>query len=211
VKLLSVNLAAPRFVAMGERWLETGIYKKPSIAPVRVTQDGLEDDTVCDTRHHGGPDQAVYIYGGGDYAWWARVLGEMPEPGAFGENLTVSDLESASFCAGDQLFVGSVVLQVTAPRIPCGKFAYRMKDPGWVKRFRDAERPGLYCRVLVPGMVQAGDAVSVQRCGEKGVTMLELFRLHYAKAPDQALMRHALAAPVSARLRKSLEARLKLG
>ena len=64
-------------------------------------------------------------------------------PGTFGENLTISELESAPLAIGDRLHISGVILEVTAPRIPCWKLAQRMGDPGFVKRFRAAERPGL--------------------------------------------------------------------
>ena len=67
-------------------------------------------------------------------------------PGAFGENLTISTLESTLFRIGDRLHMGEVILEVTATRIPCDTFATRMGAPMLIKRFRKAGRPGLYCR-----------------------------------------------------------------
>ena len=83
---------------------------------------------------------------GGPSNWAKDVV-----PGTFGENLTISELESAKFNIGDMLHIGDVTLQVTAPRIPCSTFAARMGDPHWAKKFRQAERPGLYCRVFEGG------------------------------------------------------------
>ena len=88
---------------------------------------------ICDKKSHGGPDQAIYVYGGADYEWWSQELGKEISPGTFGENLTISELQSAHFNVGDYLHINDVILQVTAPRIPCGTFATRMDDPQWVK------------------------------------------------------------------------------
>ena len=140
--ILSINIGSARTIGNANVSGQTGIYKLPVAGPVQVTADGLADDAIVDTRNHGGPDQAVYVYGGADYAWWAAELGRELAPGTFGENLTISDLESAPLAIGDRLHIGGVILEVTAPRIPCWKLAQRMGDPGFVKRFRAAERPG---------------------------------------------------------------------
>ena len=147
--LLSINIGKTQPIKTKSGM--TGIYKQPVLNPVHISSNGLMGDAICDTENHGGVDQAVYIYGEPDYAHWAKVFGREMLPGTFGENLTMSDLESADFNVGDELHVGAVTLQVTCPRIPCVTLATRMGDPGFVKLFREVERPGLYCRVLQAG------------------------------------------------------------
>src|SRR5688572_24047711 len=139
MNLMSVNLGQERILQRNHRVERTGIFKFPTRGAVKVTKLGLEGDVIISKKHHGGPDQAVYVYGAADYDWWSRELEMEIAPGTFGENLTVSDLESAQFSIGDYIHVDDVTLQVTAPRIPCGTFATRMNDPQWVKRFRQAE------------------------------------------------------------------------
>src|SRR2546423_204239 len=129
MQLLSVNVAAEQAIRIGPRDVKTGIYKTPTPSPMRIGEMGLEGDTISNTKDHGGPDQAVYVYGTADYAWWSTQLGQSLAPGTFGENLTVSNLSSAKFVIGDRLTIGEVVLEVTAPRIPCVTFAARMGDP----------------------------------------------------------------------------------
>lgn len=213
MQILSVNVGKARPIA--SKTGETGIYKEPAGA-VEITRSGLAGDAICDTENHGGVDQAIYIYGEGDYAWWTAELDREMEPGMFGENLTVSELESADYAIGDRFHIGDgIVLEVTAPRIPCGTFAQRMGDPQFVKRFRHAERPGLYCRVLVPGTVQPGDRVTVERYVERAaqpngepVTALEMFRDFYEPRLDEATLRRHLAAPIAIRDREAKEAEL---
>jgi len=164
---------------------------------------------VYDKKHHGGPDQAIYVYGAADYAWWAKGLGKEILPGTFGDNLTVSDLESARFNVGDMLQIGDVTLQVSAPRIPCKTFAARMDDPQWVKKFRHAERPGLYCRVLKEGLVQAGDTVSVERFTGETVSILNMFRDYYYKNKSEETLLRYLNAPIAIRDRNSFEEQLQ--
>lgn len=209
MQLLSVNVGEERtMIPRSGKPATTGIYKIPTTEPVRIHPLGLEGDVVSDIKHHGGEDQAVYIYGEPDYAWWSKTLERPLEPGIFGENLTISDLESASMSIGDTLYIGDVVLQVTAPRIPCVTLATRMGDPNFVKRFKEAERPGLYCRVIKPGTVRAGDPVRVEAYQGETVTALELFRLAYTGSRDEPTLRRLLASPIAIRGRADCEAEL---
>ena len=207
MKLISINIGKPRQQQRKDYIETTGIYKEPVNEPVEIKSLGIEADTICDKKHHGGPDQALYIYGGADYAWWSKELGKEITPGTFGDNLTISDLESAQFNVGDYLHIGDITLQVTSPRIPCGTFATRMGDPHWVKKFRDAERPGLYCRVIKEGTVKAGDAVSVERYAGETISILEMYRNHYDKDLSKEKTQRYLAAPIDIRSRKDLEKR----
>lgn len=209
MQLISVNIGQERTIQRRDRVERTGIFKLPTDRPVRVTRLGLEGDVIVSTKHHGGPDQAVYVYGWPDYEWWAGELGKELAPGIFGENLTIAGLESAAFNIGDILHIGEVSLQVTAPRIPCGTFAARMNDPQWVKKFRDVERPGLYCRVLKEGLVMKDDAVTLGEYREETISILEMYRDYYIKDKSrEALLRH-LKAPIAIRDRKDIERQLR--
>ena len=205
MQLLSINIGQERSIQNGKRTEATGIYKLPVATPVQVTQLGLAGDAVVDVENHGGVDQAVYVYGEPDYAWWSMQLGSELAPGAFGENLTIGGLESADLNIGDILNVGAVVLQVTAARIPCATLAARMGDPGFVKRFRAAERPGAYCRVLQAGAVQAGDPVALAQYAGETITLVAMFRDFYDPQPSAETIRRHLAAPIAVRARADIE------
>jgi MOSC domain-containing protein YiiM len=208
MNLLNINIGRmtplPGVKGVGQ----TGIFKTPVAGPVMVTTLGLEGDAIADTRHHGGPDQAVYVYGAPDYAWWAAELGRPLLPGTFGENLTLDGLASARLSVGDRLHLAEVVLEVTAPRIPCATLAARMGEPAFVKRFRAAERPGVYCRVIREGQAAAGEVVRLEPHPGPTITVLEMFRDYYANEWDEAKLRHHLAAPVAIRDRVEMEERL---
>jgi len=208
VKLISVNVGEKRTIRKAKASGETGIYKVPTSEPVRVTRDGLAGDEISDKQNHGGPDQAVYVYGVPDYEWWSGMLGRELAPGTFGENLTIAGLESARLSIGDRLHAGSVVLEVTAPRIPCVTLAARMGDPAFVKRFRQAERPGLYCRVVEEGTVRAGVPVDVERYRGETIPAIEMFRDFFDPDPSEATIRRHLAAPIAHRARAMREAQL---
>jgi MOSC domain-containing protein YiiM len=205
MQLISVNIGQKRTQQKGNEIETTGICKLPTHEPVQIKSLGMQDDFICDQKNHGGPDQAVYVYGKPDYDWWSNELRQELAPGTFGDNLTISELESAQFNIGDRLHVGSVILEVTAPRIPCSTLAARMGDPQFVKKYRRAERPGLYCRVIQEGIVRQGDAVAVERYAGETVPVIELFRDHYRRDKDEATLRRFLRAPLAIRARKDVE------
>lgn len=207
MKILSINLGRPtRLPGSSTR---TGILKQPAGGPHRLTAAGLAGDAVCNTRHHGGPGQAVYVYTQPDYDWWAAELGRTLPPGTFGENLTLSGLEGAEVSIGDCLLAGEAILQVTAPRIPCGTLARRMEDPEFPARFRAAERPGLYCRVLQEGDVEAGQEVRLERFPGPRLSLVEVFRDFYTPELTEPAIARYLAAPVAERLRAHKERQLE--
>ena len=205
MKILSVNVGEKRTQQNGNELEITGIYKRPTGEPVQISLLGIREDFICDQKNHGGPDQAIYIYGAPDYEWWSDQLGRELEPGTFGENLTLSDFESARYHIGDRLHIGSVVLEFTAARIPCSTLAARMGDPMFVKKYRRAERPGMYCRVIQEGLVQAGDPVNFLPYAGDAVSALEIFRDHYRRDRDAETLRHFLQAPIAIRTRVEVE------
>lgn len=209
MKLLSINLGIKKEIQIGNSTDQTGIYKLPVQGSAQVTELGLEGDYIENKKHHGGPDQAIYIYGGADYTWWEHELGNEIQPGTFGENLTISDLESGIFNIGDLLHIGDVTLEVTMPRIPCATFAARMGDPAWVKKFRQAERPGFYCRVKREGVIHAGDAVALENFQGEAISIQQLYQDYYERNKTIQMLQRHLTAPVSIRWRKRIEEELE--
>ena len=208
MKLTSLNLGTGELIAVGERKIRTGIHKNATLEPVSIGRLGLDGEEVSDEINHGGPDQAVYVYGLPDYDHWSQQLGLALEPATFGENLTISGLESASLKIGDRLRVGAVLLEVAASRIPCHVLAARMNDLGFVKKFRAAQRPGAYCRVIQTGAVQVGDAVTLEPHLGETVSLLEDFNLYYDATPSRASLERALNAPIAIRTRAELTQKL---
>jgi MOSC domain-containing protein YiiM len=208
MQLTSINIGQKQTLQSGEKVEITGIFKQPVPGQIQITTLGIREDFIGSAKHHGGPDQAVYVYGAKDYEWWSTELGREIGAGTFGENLTISDLESAKFNIGDFLHIGEITLQVTAARIPCGTFARRMEDPKFVKRFRAAERPGLYCRVIKEGVVKTGDEVRVEKYAGETISVIQMYRDYYEKDKSEETLRRNLAAPIAVRARVDLEEEL---
>jgi MOSC domain-containing protein YiiM len=170
-QLLAVNVGHPRDIDLGKRTISTAIYKVPVAGRVAVRGVNLEGDDQADRKLHGGPDKAVYAYGWNDTLAWNEELDRDLRPGAFGENLTVGGLDVSGALIGERWAVGSTLLEVAQPRLPCFKLGIRMGDPKFVKRFGRAGRPGAYLRILEEGDVGEGDAVEVVSQPDHEVSM----------------------------------------
>ncbi|MFI9378652.1 MOSC domain-containing protein [Streptomyces parvulus] len=186
MKLLSVNLGRVKSVPYTDHPQGvTGIDKRPADGPVRVAApgpkgvgaSGLAGDAVCDTRHHGGDDQAVYAVAREDLDAWEHELGRPLAHGSFGENLTTTGLDVSGALIGERWRVGpDLLLEVTSGRIPCRTFQGHMGEERWMKRFMEKAAPGAYFRVVEPGEIRAGDAVRIVHRPEHDVTVALQFR-----------------------------------
>jgi MOSC domain-containing protein YiiM len=186
MKLLSVNLGRPKSVPYTDQPEGvTAIDKQPAGGPVRVAapgpkgvgRSGLAGDTVCDNRHHGGDDQAVYAVAREDLDEWERELGRPLASGGFGENLTTEGLDVSGARIGERWRIGAdVVLEVTSGRIPCRTFQGHVGEEKWVKRFTAKGAPGAYLRVIEPGEIRAGDRIEIVHRPDHEVTVALQFR-----------------------------------
>jgi MOSC domain-containing protein YiiM len=175
----AVCVARASDLAFPGRSERTAIDKRPLDARVQVGPLGLDGDEQADVRHHGGPDQALYAYGRSDADHWVAALGRELPPGSFGENLRVAGLEVSAARVGERWAIGdAVVVEVTAPRIPCRTFAGFWDVPDLVPRFVSAGRPGAYLRVLAPGSVGAGDRVRILERPGHELTVADVMRIH---------------------------------
>ena len=188
-RIISLNCGRISDLVIGGKPDRSAIDKRPVAGPVDVGVLGLDGDEQCDKTHHGGADQALYAYAREDLDWWTEQLGRELHNGIFGENVTTAGIDISSAMIGETWQLGTVVVQVTAPRIPCVTFRSWIDEPGWVKRFARAGRPGAYLRVLTPGRVQAGEALSVVATPKQAVTVAESMRAFYG---DRDLMQRLL-------------------
>ncbi|MFE7568345.1 MOSC domain-containing protein [Streptomyces sp. NPDC057539] len=201
MKLLTVNVGRPTAVEYTDApGGFTGIDKRPTDGPVRVSDpgakgeggSGVAGDTVCDLRHHGGSDQAVYAFAREDLDFWERELGRPLANGAFGENLTTSGVDVMSARIGERWRIGSeVVLETTSGRIPCRTFQGWLGEKGWVRRFTGQAVTGVYLRVITPGEIRAGDPIEVVHRPDHEVTVSLAFR---AVTTERELLPRVLAA-----------------
>jgi len=192
-RLLSVNVGRPQQLSVRRgRPLMSAIGKAPVEGPVRVEGVNVAGDDQADRRVHGGPDKAVYAYALEEIRQWEDELGRPLGAAAFGENLTTEGIDVSGALVGERWRIGTTLLEVVQPRLPCFKLGLRMGDPAFVKRFALASRPGAYLRIVEEGELGAGDAVEVLDRPEHGVTIA---MVSDAVFKDRSLAARVLEAP----------------
>jgi len=160
MRVVSVNVSLPKTVEWQGRRVTTAIFKEPVEGRIRIRRTGLVGDRQADPSVHGGPLKAVYAYPSEHYPFWRRELGRTDLPwGSFGENLTTEGLSEETVRIGDRVRVGSAILTVTQPRLPCYKLGVRFGRLDMVRRFLASGRSGFYLAIVEPGDVAAGDPI----------------------------------------------------
>lgn len=173
-RLVSVNVGEPRWIQWQGRRVRTAIWKDPVEGPVEVRGVNLAGDDQADRRVHGGTHKAVYAYAAEDYAWWSENLGIEITAGWFGDNLTTEGLDLRDACVGERWRVGTAVLEVSEPRMPCFKLGARMGTADFVDLFGMVGRHGTYLRIVEEGALAAGDAIDLVARPAVALTVAEL-------------------------------------
>lgn len=175
-KVLSINIT---HLVHDDEWTgragKSGIDKRPVPGRISVKNDGVEGDFIGDRARHGGHEQAVYAYAHEDLIWWEGELGIKPTNGQFGENLTTSGVDVTNAIVGERWAIGSAILEVSMPRIPCRVFAGFWDRPTLIKDFIAAGRPGSYLRIVQEGDIGAGDLIEILNRPSHQITIANLF------------------------------------
>jgi MOSC domain-containing protein YiiM len=200
MKLVSVNTGMPREVKWHGRTVTTGIFKEAVEGRVALRRLNLDGDRQADLTVHGGKHKAVYCYPLAHYEYWKKEFAgqktgglaewagrELPM-GLFGENFTIDGEGSLeeSVHLGDRFSVGTAVVAVTQPRLPCYKLGVRFGSDDMVKRFLASGRTGFYVMVVREGEVGAGDEMKLMAREANGVKVSEITRLYVVKTYGEA-------------------------
>jgi len=191
-KVLSVNVGTVREFEYGGRPARSAIWKSPVVGRIAVRGVNLAGDDQADRKAHGGPDKVVYAYAVEDAWWWQQQIGRSLAYGEFGENLTTEGIEVNDALVGERWQIGTVVLEVSEPRIPCWRLGVRMNDKMFPRHFTEALRPGAYFRVVVEGDVGAGDEVRAVERPDHDLTIRDVFRIY---TRDRHEVERMLAVP----------------
>jgi MOSC domain-containing protein YiiM len=189
MRIISVNVGAVQEVEWRGEIVSTAIWKQPVDGRVAIRGVNLDGDDQADREVHGGPHKAVYAYAREDYDAWRDRHGVATAPGLFGENLTVEGVDLAHALVGERWQVGSAILEVAQPRLPCFKLGIRMNDPRFPKRFQAEGRMGAYFRIVSEGDVGAGDAIAVVLRPEHDVTLARMVEALHDPAAAASLAR----------------------
>lgn len=177
-KVLSVNVGGVREFEYNGHPAKSAIWKSPVSGRVAVRGINVAGDIQADRKAHGGPDKAVYAYASEDIKWWEGQIGRSLPHGVFGENLTTEGIEVNQALVGERWEVGSVVLEVSEPRVPCWRLGVRMEDKQFPRYFTEALRPGTYLRIVVEGELAAGDEIRVTERPDHDLTVQDVFRIY---------------------------------
>jgi MOSC domain-containing protein YiiM len=193
MRLVSVNVGLPRLLAYGGATFETGIFKHPVEGRIMLRTTNLDGDRQADLSVHGGPNKSVYCYPSEHYAGWNAELPDRARTwGAFGENFTGEGLLETTVSIGDRYRVGSAVVRVTTPRLPCFKLAAKFQRDDMIDRFVRSGRSGFYFSVIEEGEVSAGDKFELLGREEPTLTIAEINGLYTAKSPDRKTLQRSL-------------------
>jgi len=193
MKIVSVNVGLPREVVWKGMTDRTGIFKDPVDRPVTISKLNLAGDQQADLTVHGGAEKAVYAYPAEHYEYWREELPDVAFSwGKFGENLTTEGLGEDTLCIADRLRVGSAVLMVTQPRMPCYKLALRFDRDDMIKRFLTSQRSGFYFSVVEEGEVRAGSEVEILSRDPHRVSVVDVVRLYLGQTRDPELLQRAM-------------------
>lgn len=177
-RVLSINVGTVREFEYDGRPAKTAIWKSPVAGRIGARGVNLDGDDQADRKAHGGPDKAIYAYAVEDARWWEQEIGRPFAYGEFGENLTTEGIEVNHALVGERWAIGTTVLEVSEPRIPCWRLGVRMNDPMFPRRFAGAMRPGAYLRIVVEGRVGAGDEIRVIDRPDHSLTIRDVSRIY---------------------------------
>ena len=193
MKLISVNVGLPRVVMSNGDPVSTGIFKEPVSGRVTLRTLNLDGDRQADLSVHGGSSKAVYAYPSEHYGYWKRELPEMKLPwGMFGENFTTTGLIESELNIGDTFRVGSAVVMVTEPRMPCYKLGIKFGRSDMIKRFLASERTGFYFAVLQEGDVGVGDPIELIERSKDSLRVSDITALYTHEKHNVGLLRRAM-------------------
>jgi MOSC domain-containing protein YiiM len=179
-RVLSVSVGLPRAFDYRGRPARSAIWKSPVAGRIAARGVNLAGDDQADRVAHGGYDKAVYAYAIEDVRWWEEREGRPFAAAELGENLTTKGIAVNDARIGERWRIGTTLLEVSEPRIPCWRLGVRVNDPTFVGRFTAAQRPGAYLRIIEEGELGAGDEIRVQvvEAGDGDLTVRDVFRIY---------------------------------
>lgn len=190
-----IGLYTGKLTNIGDKRSPTGIYKQ-SVNKVTVDELGIKGDIQVDKRFHGGPEKALHQYALSSYEKIIKrypLLHKQAKPGSIGENLTATDMNEHNVCIGDIYNLGTSILQVSSPRIPCWKIDSKFKQPNLNQFITQQRINGWYYRVLQAGEITINDELQLQQRPNADLSIDTMLRVIYAQA-DAARVEPAINA-----------------
>lgn len=207
--LLRVSVSKAKEINWHGNIVETGIFKTPVEGKITVRRLNLDGDEQADLSVHGGPDKAVYAYPIEQYSYWSKEAPDKKfEWGSFGENLTLSGFDENTVCIGDTFRIGTVLLCVTQPRMPCYKLGIRLDDPNMIRRFYKSGKWGFYLSVIEGGELQTGDKVVQETKDSAGVTLAMVASCFLQPNIEAETISRVLKSKLAAQMKGQLQSQI---
>ena len=217
-RILTTCVSRKKIVSYQGRQVSTGIFKKPIEGVLKLKTLNLEGDEQADLTVHGGPDKALYTYASEHYPWWRTQMPDVEFTyGKFGENLTTGGLLEDQIFIGDEFRVGSAVVRVSQPRLPCYKLGIRFDRVDIIKRFMRSALSGIYFAVVEEGEVKVGDEITYLRGDKHKILLADVAKIfsgqHEPDAPylERDFLDRALDSQLAEQMKMFIRAQLNYG
>lgn len=208
MQVVSVNVGLPRQVETPAGIVLTSIFKSPVSGRVAVRRHNLEGDRQSDLSVHGGPNKAVYAYSSEHYPYWTQQLPNTDLVlGNFGENLTITGLTEEQAHIGDQYRIGTSILRVTQPRMPCFKLAIRFERADMIKRFWKSGRSGIYFAIVQEGELESGDEIELVEEHPARVAVADVVKVFKYEITDPEIYARVMEAPIAGSWKEDIRER----
>ena len=210
-RILEICVGKPQPIEVNGKLEDSGIFKREVSGTVPLSLLNLEGDEQANLKYHGGRSKAVYVYSASHYPYWQEALGkESLQPSQFGQNVTVDGLADDTVRIGDVFQLGTALVEVAQPRIPCAKLGVRLGDPEFANKFLMAGRLGYYLYVVEEGVLAVGDEMRLVQRPEHEVTVADLWQTTFTQQRSLDVAQQALQLPhVDEGWKKRLRAILK--
>jgi MOSC domain-containing protein YiiM len=194
LKVVSVNIGERTTVIWNKKPIETGIFKYAVAHPIFLGNEDVTNDNVVDRKYHGGIDKACYVYSKDHYPYWKEKYPDSDlQLGAFGENITMENLDESNIFIGEQYQLGEAIVEISQPRQPCFKLGIRFGNPLVVKDFFQSEFPGVYLRIIKEGNVFTGDKMVLISQPNNRVSVAEVHSLFHRNKENRELAKKVIA------------------
>lgn len=209
MRILSINVGKPKTIHIAGQRITTGIDKTPVAHSVAVGKQNLAGDGQADLVHHGGEDKAICAYPSEHFVYWEERYGRPFTAGSFGENWTLLGLTEDDVCLGDIYAAGTALVQVSQPRQPCSKLAFKHQLPDLPKAVCQTGKSGFYFRVLKEGVVAPGAPLVLVERGAEALSIAYINHIYYHERDNAAAIKQIASHPaLSASWREVFQKRL---
>jgi len=108
---------------------------------------------------------------------------------------------------GDQYRVGTSILRVTQPRMPCFKLALRFERADMIKLFWKSGLSGVYFAIAKEGELGAGDDVELVEKHPAQVAIADVVKVYKRETTDLELYARVLQAPIAGSWKEEIRER----